>query len=62
MTTYGRGTQLLTSDTAKLQESLQALGRTQMLGAMQMGRGMRMTAATGVPGRFQPGGMMGVSE
>lgn len=59
VTTYGRGTQLLTSATAKLQEALQALGRTQMLGAMQMGRGMRMTAATGVPGRFQPGGMMG---
>ncbi|KAL4452203.1 hypothetical protein ABPG75_007865 [Micractinium tetrahymenae] len=57
--TYGRGSQLLTSAAKRLAEAIQAMRGTQMLNMMGMGRGMMFTAATGVPGRFQPGQMMG---
>lgn len=56
---FGRGVQLLQSAARSLQEALQAMGRTQMLGAVNMGRGMAFQARTGVRARNQPGRQLG---
>ncbi|KAL4440178.1 hypothetical protein ABPG75_003179 [Micractinium tetrahymenae] len=56
---FGRGTQLLQGAVRGLQEALQALSRTQMMGAVNMGRGMGFQRRTGVNARRQPGRQFG---
>lgn len=60
--TYGNGTKLLTSAAQKLEGAIKALQGTQFLNIMGMGRGMRITAATGRPGMMQPNLMQNVAE
>lgn len=57
--TYGRGAQLLTNAAKLLAEAIKAMRGTQMMNMMGMGRGMMVTAYTGVPGGMQPGRFMG---
>ncbi|KAI7842953.1 hypothetical protein COHA_003460 [Chlorella ohadii] len=60
--TYGNGTKLLNGAAQKLESAIKALQGTQMLNMMGMGRGMRITAATGRPGMMQPNLMQNVAE
>ncbi|PSC72099.1 hypothetical protein C2E20_4619 [Micractinium conductrix] len=59
VTSYGRGAQLLTGAAKQLEGALQSLRTTQVMNMVGMGRGMAFAARTGMPGRMQPGGLMG---
>lgn len=57
---FARGVQLLQGASRGLQEALQALSRTQMMGAINMGRGAGFQRRTGQRARQMPGRQFGV--
>ncbi|KAI7842478.1 hypothetical protein COHA_003832 [Chlorella ohadii] len=56
---FARGTQKLQNAAAALQEALAAMSRTQMLGAVNMGRGIGFQRRTGARARQMPGRPLG---